>query len=403
MLGLFGTFWADFTMRADRQIGWIFALLSLAAGVGLARRALRREWPAANIPGLAAAGLALGLMAAMVLSYSLTIYEIPGRLFFPALATISLMLALGLSAWRGRVGRWVGWGAAAVLLLIDLLAPVLILGPAYARPVVASGALPIGTLSTSVRFGSAVELIGYRFQADSVTPGQPVRVWLYWKTQAPLPRQIPDAFARVTLKQPDGQVIGETMARLGTTVYPCSEWCEGELVETQVSVTPTGVTEPTVAMAEVGVVKEGTSQWLPTAQGETAQLGRVAIRSKSPQRCSPKQTLNRMFGDSIRLTGYSLESGRLVLCWQALQPVPDDYTVFIHLFDDGGQAVAAADGPPRSGNYPTSAWLPDETVEDAHVLPAWDQGYLTLGLYRLDTGERLGLDGTAETEIKIAP
>jgi hypothetical protein len=65
--------------------------------------------------------------------------------------------------------------------------------------------------------------------------------------------------------------------------------------------------------------------------------------------------------------------------------------------------VTTADGPPRSGNYPTSVWAAGETVEDVHALPAWDQGYLTIGLYRPDTGERLALSGTAETEIKITP
>jgi hypothetical protein len=403
MLGLFGTFWADFTMRVDRQIGWLFALISLAAAVGLARRALRRDWPAANASGVVAAVLTFGLMLALVLGYSLTIYEIPGRLLFPALPAIGLALALGLSAWKGRPGRWLGGGVVAVLLLVDGLAPAVIIGPAYARPVLASTALPPGTTLTSIRFGTSVELIGYRLEADSVALGQPVRLRLYWTTQAPTPHQIPDASTNVTLTQPDGQVIGDATVRLGTTVYPCSEWRVGEIVETEVSIIPRDVAVPTMARVGVGVINQGGSSPLPASSGEAAQLGRVAIRPKSPAPCTATQTVNRTFGEMIRLTGYRLEAGRIVFCWRALQPVPDDYTVFIHMFDARGQVVTTADGPPRLGNYPTSAWAAGETVEDAHSLSAWDQGYLTIGLYRLDTGERLTLDGTAETEIKITP
>jgi hypothetical protein len=403
MQGLFGTFWADFTMRLDRQVGWLFALISLAAGAGLVRRALRRDWPAANASGVVAAGLAFGLMLALVLSYSVTIYEIPGRLFFPALATIGLALALGLSAWSGRPGRWLGGGVVVVLLLFNGLAPVLVLGPAYARPVLASTALPFGTVLASIRFGASVELIGYRLYDTSVVSGQPVRLRLYWTTQAAAPRTIPDAFADVTLTQPDGQVIGDATLRLGTTVYPCSEWCVGEVVETDVLVATSEITVPTVATVGVGVLNEGSSQRLPSPVGDSAPLGRVALRPKTPAACVADQPVNRTFGGMIRLTGYRVEPGRIVFCWQALQPVPDDYTVFIHVYDAHGQVALTADAPPRSGNYPTSAWAVGETVEDAHGLAAWDQGYLTMGLYRLDTGERLTLDGTAETEIKITP
>ncbi len=403
MLGLFGTFWADFTMRLDRQIGWLFGLITLVALVGLARRARRREWPVANISGVVAAALVFGLMLALVLGYSVTVYDIPGRLLFPALATIGLALALGLTAWKGRLGRWLGVGVAAILLLVSGLAPVLVIIPAYARPVLASDALPTGTTATSIRFGSSVELVGYRLETEAVAPGQAVRLRLYWRTQAPAPRQIPDTFASVTLTQPDGQAVGDETARLGTSVYPSSEWLAGEIVETVVSVAPRTISLPVVAAVGVSVVNEGDSRPLSTASGDTVALGRTTIRPKAPAACATNRAVNRTFGDEIRLLGYRIEPGKVVFCWQALQPVADDYTVFIHIYDARGQVVAPVDGPPRSGNYPTSAWAVGETVEDAHNLPAWDQGYLTIGLYRLDTGERLALDGTAETELKIEP
>jgi hypothetical protein len=87
-----------------------------------------------------------------------------------------------------------------------------------------------------------------------------------------------------------------------------------------------------------------------------------------------------------------------VLCWQLIKPTPIDYTVFVHVPGDSG------DSQPVSGNYPTSAWQPGETIEDVHALAT--SGNLpipraTIGLYRLDTGERLTIDGTNTTEFEL--
>ncbi|MGD8791867.1 MAG: hypothetical protein PVF47_04890, partial [Anaerolineae bacterium] len=74
------------------------------------------------------------------------------------------------------------------------------------------------------------------------------------------------------------------------------------------------------------------------------------------------------------------------------------YTVFIHLLDEAGQTLVQADSQPRGGAYPTSVWDAGEVVADAHRLalppdlPAGDYR-LRLGLYRLETGVRLALDG----------
>jgi hypothetical protein len=75
-----------------------------------------------------------------------------------------------------------------------------------------------------------------------------------------------------------------------------------------------------------------------------------------------------------------------------------DYTVFVHLLDADGRQVAQADGPPQSGQYPTSWWGAGEVVADRHRLPNevianLPPGSYTLsvGLYNLDTGERLAV------------
>jgi hypothetical protein len=70
-----------------------------------------------------------------------------------------------------------------------------------------------------------------------------------------------------------------------------------------------------------------------------------------------------------------------------------DYTVFVHLLAEEGSLVTQDDGPPRSGDYPTSFWSPGERIADQHVLniadlPSGTYG-LRVGMYLLETGQRL--------------
>jgi hypothetical protein len=84
----------------------------------------------------------------------------------------------------------------------------------------------------------------------------------------------------------------------------------------------------------------------------------------------------------------------LTLYWEANDRPPVDYTVFIQVWDEENQ-VAGFDGPPLQGDYPTFWWEAGETIVDTHRLdlsntPLESGPYrLLVGLYRLDTGERL--------------
>ncbi len=142
-------------------------------------------------------------------------------------------------------------------------------------------------------------------------------------------------------------------------------------------------------------------------------LVRIASAQPQPPEIAP---LDTDFAGGVSLAGYSLdrESGGLLvtLDWR-LQPgqfLDTDYTVFLHLRDAAGETVAQGDGPPVNGQWPTSLWPPDVTIQDAHTitLPA----DLPLGTYRLvaglydgATGNRLPLEGGGDevvlTEIAL--
>ncbi|WP_420632288.1 DUF2723 domain-containing protein [Candidatus Leptofilum sp.] len=90
----------------------------------------------------------------------------------------------------------------------------------------------------------------------------------------------------------------------------------------------------------------------------------------------------------------------LMLTWQALAPLAEDYTVFVQVLDANDQIVGQIDSWPVQGTFPTSQWTPGETVEDKYLvqlaaeLPE-GQYRVQVGFYLLQTLRRLSvLDGT---------
>ena len=113
------------------------------------------------------------------------------------------------------------------------------------------------------------------------------------------------------------------------------------------------------------------------------------------ERPDSAQTVDAAFGGVVALVGYDLTPTgtgfTLDLVWQALAAIEDDYTVFVHVVDAGGNIVAQRDVFPQDGAYPTSLWLAGEYVRDRYVfdgLPAGDYDVL-VGLYSQETGQRL--------------
>jgi mannosyltransferase len=91
---------------------------------------------------------------------------------------------------------------------------------------------------------------------------------------------------------------------------------------------------------------------------------------------SPAHRLDVKVGQSIALVGYTLErdSARpgdsvcLTLFWQAVDKVPQSYTVFAHLVDSTGQPVAQTDSPPLGGTAPTDSWQVGATIADRYAI-----------------------------------
>lgn len=81
--------------------------------------------------------------------------------------------------------------------------------------------------------------------------------------------------------------------------------------------------------------------------------------------------------------------------WQALRPLPRDYTVFLHLTDPTGQLQGQQDTMPLNNQLPTTRWRSGQIVADQYHAtlkpgaPAGEDYRIYLGWYLWQTGERL--------------
>ncbi|MDM8527543.1 glycosyltransferase family 39 protein [Anaerolineales bacterium HSG24] len=166
-------------------------------------------------------------------------------------------------------------------------------------------------------------------------------------------------------------------------------------------------------------------QLLAQTDYQAEAQGVFILRSKpnpKPIALIPAQTVEATFGDMVRLTGYTLEpmveadgadlltpnqTLRLTLYWQVIAPITHDYTIFIHLRPQGEQGnLTQADHRPLGVIYPTSRWPVGETIRETSELPLPDQipageYSLWVGLYQLETGERLPLHGDTSGENAV--
>ena len=96
----------------------------------------------------------------------------------------------------------------------------------------------------------------------------------------------------------------------------------------------------------------------------------------------------------------------LTLTWQAVEPVTDDYTVFVHILTEDETKAGQLDSRPCSGDCPTDTWQPGEIVVDRYEIelsPDAPPGpyRLAVGLYVLDTGDRAVVVGRDDRTVYL--
>jgi hypothetical protein len=134
--------------------------------------------------------------------------------------------------------------------------------------------------------------------------------------------------------------------------------------------------------------------------------GRALVFRSQPARTYALETSTprgEIFGDLIALAGTAIgtadqvggaEEGALVvepgdllplrLAWQALAPLPQSYTAFVHLTDAKGEGHAQLDDSPLEGFFPMYLWQPGIRYPDDRGIELPQD--LEPGRYRLEAG-----------------
>jgi hypothetical protein len=153
------------------------------------------------------------------------------------------------------------------------------------------------------------------------------------------------------------------------------------------------------------LVEPGSSILVDSLPAIAGKVDRAALEGR-PVAPVGTRALSYRLGPTIRLVGYDLPATRaapgetleLELYWRAVARPPLDYTVFVHVLDQEGQNVAGRDTMPRENTFPTSGWPVGQAIDDVHRIPLpadlpAGEYRLALGMYTLQTGERLPVIG----------
>jgi hypothetical protein len=123
----------------------------------------------------------------------------------------------------------------------------------------------------------------------------------------------------------------------------------------------------------------------------------------------PALSTQYSFAHQIELIGYSvsIDAQTLIatLDWHASSQPIHAYTVFVHVLDRNGKLIGQKDNMPLDDQSITACWQSGEYVLDTHSLyldsDALAPYTLEIGLYVLETGERLPLDDGSGTSVKL--
>ncbi len=108
------------------------------------------------------------------------------------------------------------------------------------------------------------------------------------------------------------------------------------------------------------------------------------------------------FRDELLLQGYNISSTsikpgttlNLTLFWQSTKKITQNYTIFVHLRDEGNAIIGQYDFQPFDGSYPTTNWQPGQSLNEVReffIPPEFPSGQynVVIGLYNQETLERL--------------
>jgi hypothetical protein len=253
------------------------------------------------------------------------------------------------------------------------------------------------------RFADGLRLVEERLPTV-VTAGQRIYIPLQWEAYAKPARRYT---ASVQLLHPVlGRLQGQDREILHATL-PTNEWEQGRLIADVFPFdVPAGLESGGYTWL-VTLYDHATKEPVPLVDADGIALsGRLLFPALVPADTSVPlaSEMGVRLGDEFALREAAVSPVRhgapisVTLRWEALRPPTRDYTLFVHVVQDG-EIVTQRDAQPFDGAFPTSAWPQGQAIDTTvavEVPPNLQQSKpyeIRVGLYDLATGLRLPVLG----------
>ncbi len=246
--------------------------------------------------------------------------------------------------------------------------------------------------TADVDFG-VLSLAGYSLDADApVRPGDALPLTLLWRADSGT-KAGDDLKTRVWLEDSEGKSVASRGAAMSAG-FPPSLWQPNEYVRDWPLIrVPANVADGKYS-ARLAVARDnqllGASS-LPFRES-VVDLGQVEIKNRARVMAPPPilHPLEATFDQKIKMLGYAVNVDaqqrmvRLTLYWKSLTLLDASYSVFVHLLDASNAVRASGDAVPGGGEFPTTGWIENEYITDAHSfsIPA----DLPTGAYQIEIG-----------------
>lgn len=408
--GVFG----GFNVIAPRWVYRIYDGLALAALGGWAWRLVggSRQDERPHIGSTLLLIIWVLLVGVALIRWTSQTYASQGRLLFPAIGAVAVLMAIGLTYWLPQ--RMQGHGLAAIAIALGGLAvavPFTVIAPAYAKPpLLTANQMPADIRRVDLQLAGIVRVIGYELPQETIRPGHHLPVTVYWELLTPPER---DLTVYVHLLGRSREVVGKVDTYLGLGAYPFALLKPGDVVKDtyHVPVAPTA-DAPTLLRVEVGLFDrhDPLASDFPGTDSADRPADRVIAAARLLPVAAPTFTIEQPvefdLSGQAKLLGYALspttarpgETITLTLYWQPQARLAEDFHVFVHLTDDRGVILAQGDKAPLDGDWPATAWEPSLAFRDEYPIPLpahmpagiYD---VRVGLYRLNDGWRLPVTG----------
>ena len=273
-------------------------------------------------------------------------------------------------------------------------------------------------VSLNVRAPDRLWILGYEMMPNVVQAGESIEMILYLRTLEATVVPLTSFTAIIRLVSPiDNTTITEWQIELPQTIS-VDKWRPDHQIGEQFSLPLPAVLEPGGYLLNLSLIGADQDElWPFSRDNDVNALDRIPLEFVAvPQNNNLADSIpfSITFANSIQLNGFNANEPQpgsdlnITLHWQADEPSPENYVVFVHLLDENGQLITNHDGAPGNGRFPTTTWHPGIIIQDNHTLslpPNMSSGtyQIKVGLYHPETGERLPpINSTEEALLEKA-